>query len=213
MRALGKLLHRFEREEGGVAAVEFALILPFLLALYFGSIEAGSLYTADKRVNSISSTVGDLVAQWDPDHDGVITTTSSGTLQSYFDASTGLITPYSPVGVQIVVSLVYITKTTGATKVIWSKATGTGATAFKQGDPYPPLAIGTSPQMNALAQGGCVIASQATYSYKPLLGVVFDTALTLSHSNYFIPRYGATNVIKLDSPTVLDTSCTTGVYK
>ena len=47
----------------GVAAVEFALILPFLLVLFVGSIEASSLITVDRRVNVISGTVGDLVAR------------------------------------------------------------------------------------------------------------------------------------------------------
>ena len=54
------------RREEGVAAVEFALIMPFLLLLYFGSMEASALFTADKRVNSISATVGDLDSQWNP---------------------------------------------------------------------------------------------------------------------------------------------------
>ena len=60
--------------------------MPFLMALYFGSMEAAALYTADKKVNSISATVGDLVSQWDP-NDGSLT---SSTLSDYASASTGL---------------------------------------------------------------------------------------------------------------------------
>ena len=52
---------------------------------------------------------------------------------------------------------------------------------------------------NTVARGGCIIASEASYSYKPLLGVVFKSALNLSHTNYFIPRYGATGVINLST--------------
>ncbi len=217
MRKPIELLRRFKREEEGVAAVEFALILPFLIALYFGSIEASALYTADQRVNAISSTVGDLVTQWNPTKDGTapthyLTAGSGGTLQDYFDAATGLMTPYPSSGVKIVVSLVFVNATTHVAKVIWSKASGTGAVALGQGTTFTPLSASNSPQMNAVAGGGCVIASQVTYSYKPLLGVVFTQALTLSRTNYFIPRYGAALPIKVDSPVVADTSCTTGVY-
>ena len=60
------LIRRFASDEQGVAAVEFALIMPFLLTLYLGSIEAAALFTADKRVNSISATVGDLVVAVGP---------------------------------------------------------------------------------------------------------------------------------------------------
>ena len=100
MSRLRRLIAGFARNEGGTAAVEFALIMPFLLALYFGSMEASALFTADKRVNSISSTVGDLTAQWDP-IDGSL---PQATLTGYFAAATGIITPYSSAGVKQVVA-------------------------------------------------------------------------------------------------------------
>ena len=208
MRAFLNQLRRFGREERAVAAVEFALIMPFLIALYLGSMEASALFTADKRVNTISATLGDLVSQWDPD-DGTLKTGSTDPLTTYFDAAKGIISPYATAGVKQVVSLVFV-KSDGTTKVIWSKANGTGATARTQGTSFSALASTTT--TNQVAQGGCIIASEVTYSYKPLLGYIFKTALNLYHVNYFIPRYGATGTIQLDSPTVASTACTTGVY-
>ena len=67
LRSIILVVRRFREEEKAVAAVEFALIVPFLITLYLGSLETAALFTVDKRINSISSTVGDLVAQWDPD--------------------------------------------------------------------------------------------------------------------------------------------------
>ena len=80
------IVSRFRRENEAVAAVEFALVLPLMIALYFGSIEASALFTADRRINTISATVGDLFAQWDDD-DGAIPT---ATQTNYFAASTAL---------------------------------------------------------------------------------------------------------------------------
>jgi Flp pilus assembly protein TadG len=206
-RAL-EIVGRFVHREEGAAAVEFALIMPFLLALYFGSMEASVLFTADKRVNTISATVGDLVAQWDP-NDTSNPFIPQATLDTYFEAAEGILTPYSTVGLKQVVSLVFV-KNDGTTKVIWSVANGTGAVARTAGSAFTPLSTGS--MTDQVSRGGCVVAAETSYSYKPLLGQVFTSALNLSHINYFIPRFGATGVIKLwsNKDTLSATACTTG---
>ena len=202
MQRLKALIRKFGAREDGAAAVEFALIMPFLLSLYFGSLEASALLTADKRVNTISSTLGDLVGQWDPD-DGKI---PAATMTTYFAAATGIIAPYSSTGVKQVISMVFV-KSDGTTKVLWSTQNG-GGTTRTVGQPYTPL---TSTSMtNQVARGGCIIASETSYSYKPVLGAVFTSAVNLGHTNYFIPRYGATGVINLSTTSLSSTACTTG---
>lgn len=217
MRRLIELVDRFRQNERGAAAVEFALIIPFLITLYFGSLEGGAAYMADKRTNSISATVGDLVGQWDPNKDGdptthYLTTGTGGYLTGYFAAAAGILPPYPTTGLKMVVSLVWV-KSDGTSKVIWSKSSDGSATGHGQGTSFAALyKTGTTPtQMNITAQGGCVIASEVTYSYMPLLGVVFNKTLTLSHTNYFIPRYGATKTIRVDSTTPTN-ACTTGAF-
>lgn len=209
MQKLRDLIGRFGRNERAAAAVEFALITPFLLSLYLGSMEASALFTVDKRINTVSATVGDLVAQWDPSDGNLTTTASTDTLPTYFTAAKGIMVPYATTGLKQVVSLIFV-KSDGTTKVIWSKASGTGATARTQGASFAALPSSTT--TNQVAQGGCIIASEVSYSYKPLLGAVFTTTLSLYHVNYFIPRYGATGTIFVDSPTVATTACTSGVY-
>ena len=208
LQRLKQLIHRFGTQQDGVAAVEFALIMPVLLTLYFGSMEASALFTADKRVNTISSTLGDLIGQWDPD-DGTIDAATGGTLSTYFDAAKGIIAPYPSAGVKQVVSLIFV-KADGTTKVLWSTQNG-GGTLRTVGQPYTPLlSSGSNPMTNTVARGGCIIAAEANYSYKPVLGQVFKSALNLSHINYFIPRYGATGVINLSTTSLTSTACTTG---
>jgi hypothetical protein len=53
-----------------------------------------------------------------------------------------------------------------------------------------------------------VVAAEVIYSYKPLLGQVFKTALNLKHTNYFLPRFGSTEPIDLDTTTLATTACT-----
>jgi len=195
---------RLRRNDEAVASVEFALIVPFLITLYFGSIEAAALYTVDKRIDSISSTIGDLVAQWDPD-DGDLSTGTSGTLTDYMNASTGILSPYSTTGLKIVVSLVEV-KNDGTTKLLWSKANAAGTA--KSGTTYPDLASSSNAQMNSVSRGGCVIAAEVSYSYLPVLGQVFKVALNLKHTNYFLPRFGSTSPIDLDTTNLASDACT-----
>lgn len=192
-------LLRLRRDDSGVAAVEFALIVPFLIFLYFGSIEAASLFTVDKRVSAISATIGDLVSQWDPADE-----LPTGTLTDYLNASTGILAPYSTTGLKIVVTLVQV-KSDGTTKVLWSRANAAG-TPKTANSAYSGL--GASTQMNIVSRGGCVIAAEVSYSHLPMLGQVFDTAIPLAHTNYFLPRYGSSSPIDLDTTVLASTACT-----
>lgn len=197
-----RLLGRFRRDTEAVAAVEFALIVPFLITLYLGSMEAAGLFTVDKRINSISATVGDLIGQWDP-ADGTI---SNSELTNYMDASKGILAPYSTTGLKIVVSLVKVTKTSGATNVLWSKANAAG-TAKAENNPYTDLPATTEMNKLIAKDGGCVVAAEVIYSYTPLLGTVFKTAVNFKHTNYFLPRFGNTAPIVVEGKTVAATAC------
>ncbi len=184
---LSAKLAAFRREERAVAAVEFALIVPFLLTLYFGSMEASSLFVADRSVNTVSATVGDLVSQWDSD-DGSIPV---ATMDAYFASAAPLMFPLSTTGLKQVVTCIQV-NADGTTKVIWSKASGSGATARAVDSSYPLPAAQT---MNAVARGGYLIASEAYYSYLPVLGQVFTTTLNLYRENIYMPRFGPTELI------------------
>ncbi|OYX04897.1 MAG: hypothetical protein B7Z15_17290 [Rhizobiales bacterium 32-66-8] len=90
MRALRTLLdcaRRLRAAEAGVAAVEFALILPIMLLVYIGTVEASVLISMDRKIQSVSGAVGDLVAR----SRGEITSTL---LNDYVKVAGGIMTPY-----------------------------------------------------------------------------------------------------------------------
>jgi Flp pilus assembly protein TadG len=186
MRALSdmiaRLTRRFHRDERATAAVEFALIMPFLILLYFGSMEASALLTADRRVNTISSTMGDLVAQWDDD-DGAIPV---ATMNDYFSAAQTLIYPMANTGLKQVVTCVQVLAD-GTTLVVWSRGYN-GGTPRTVNQPYP---LPANEQMNKVARGGYVIASETFYPFRPLLAQVFNQTYNLQHENLYMPRFGA----------------------
>jgi Flp pilus assembly protein TadG len=51
------------RDEAGVAAIEFALVLPLLVALLFGAVEFVQLLSAARRVDHAAAAMADVVAQ------------------------------------------------------------------------------------------------------------------------------------------------------
>lgn len=169
------------RAEGGSAAVEFALILPVMLLVYLGTLEAGTLITMDRKVQSVAGAVGDLVARADEE-------LTASQLQDYFRAASGIMTPYSPASVRQVVTAVEV-RADGTTRVVWTRQYQNGV--YSSTTPHAVNATFPLPaEMINIALDRMVIAAEASYSYTPLLGIVIDTPISLYRSSFFMPRFG-----------------------
>ena len=171
---------RLARAETGTAAVEFALILPIMLAVYLGTIEASTLITMDRKVQLVAGAVGDLVARAE-------TTISASDMQDYFRAASGIMTPYASEDVLQVVTVVQVNDD-GTTEVKWSRQYQDGdysaSTPHAVGDPF------TLPhEIIDVARGETVVAAEASYAYRPLMGLIIKTPVNLYRSNFFLPRF------------------------
>ncbi len=170
------LICRFAANTQAVAAVEFAMILPVMLSLYIGSVEVSSAISVDKRVATVSGSLGDLVAR----ADGSI---AKSTIEDYFLAASATMAPYDGSNVQQIVTCVKV-NSDGTTSVQWSVADN-GATSHPDNSPY---ALPTD--LANLALNGYVIVSEAKMSYAPLFGYFFNSSFNLYHEFYFLPRFG-----------------------
>jgi len=175
---IGKL-KQFRDDSRAVAAVEFALVVPLLLTLYLGTIEAATLYSADHKVATVASTMADLVSR----EKGEITT---ATLDIYFEAAETIMRPYATTGLEQVVSLLSIDED-GVATVEWSR--GHGAAEGREADSTFPLEA--TSKVNILARGasGWLVASEITYPHQPLFGLIIPSTITLKHTQYFLPRF------------------------
>lgn len=183
MSFLARLVRRLRRSESGTAAVEFALILPVMLLVYVGTLEASTLITMDRKIQSVTGAVGDLVSRAD-------TTLTAATLTDYFKAASGILTPYPTTDLVQVVTQVEI-KTDGTTRVAWSRQYANGA--LTTSTKYLVNATRTiPPEMINISKGKYIIVSESSISYLPLYGIVFKTAIPLYRENYYIPRFGGT---------------------
>lgn len=177
---LRRHLKRLAADRRGVAVVEFALILPLLVTLYFGTVEASRLYTADRKVSLVSATISDLVSR------AKTTISKSQAIDKYFAAAENIMTPYDDATLTQSVSLLQI-DSEGVARVQWNVPFAGGVSRDK--DSVYPLAADA--EINKLARkgGGYLVVSEVTYSYVPLIGLIFPAPITLRHVEYFLPRF------------------------
>ncbi|HRE21111.1 MAG TPA: pilus assembly protein [Rhabdaerophilum sp.] len=62
-RRIRRILGRFRRSQSGVAAVEFALMIPAMMAVWVGMVIATDALTADKKVTLLARTLADMTTQ------------------------------------------------------------------------------------------------------------------------------------------------------
>lgn len=169
--------HRLARDERGVAAIEFALILPLMLALYLGCVEISDGVAADRKVSLTAATVANLVAQ--------STTISTSDMSNILDASAAIMQPYSTDALKVTVSCLSIDANKNVT-VKWS-ATRNGSALSGA------VSIPTDLQVPSTQ----LIYTTASYAYKPTIGYTITGTLNLTEQMYMMPRisaptYGAT---------------------
>ncbi len=56
-------LRTFRKDDEGVAAVEFALILPIMAMMFIGAVEMSWAVGVDRRVSQVAGATGDLIAR------------------------------------------------------------------------------------------------------------------------------------------------------
>jgi Flp pilus assembly protein TadG len=158
----------FLANASGVTAIEFALTLPIMLVLFFGTVEVSNGVAVYRKVSLMAHTLSDLTSQSVSIQDSDLT--------NFFNASTGIMTPYTgPISQTI--TEIWINPSLQA-RVQWS--VGAGA--------VNPGTVVTVPSGISTANS-YVIYSTVSYSYLPTVGYVMaKTGVALSDFAYTRPR-------------------------
>ncbi|NNM74938.1 TadE/TadG family type IV pilus assembly protein [Enterovirga aerilata] len=126
-RAAGPLAARLaalHSSVAGVAAVEFALVLPVMVTMLLGMSEVTLAVNVDRKLTLLSRSLADLSSR--------VQTITTSELDDIFKASSIVLQPFSVPGLRMVVSQMYVEQVSGTVyrqSVNWSCARGTGATA------------------------------------------------------------------------------------
>ena len=169
---------RLRSDTRGLAAVEFALIVPLMLVMFFGTIEISSGVAVDRKVSMVAQTLSDLTSRYTSVGD-----TDMTNFQAIGDA---MMTPYSKTPLKATITQVYINPATGVGRAQWSK----GDTPRSAGSTVPvPAALISKDASNNIVANQYLIFSEVSYLYTPAVGYVMGVAgVTLTDQTYTRPR-------------------------
>jgi Flp pilus assembly protein TadG len=165
LSALANKVRTFERrwrnDRKGVAAVEFAFIVPIMFFMFVGAVELSQAIIVDRRVTQVASSVADLVARKE-------TSIKLGEIGDITKIGGYIMMPYSQSPLQVVVrNVTSSSKDAKQTKQSWQ-------CTFK--------GIGSNPEPtctcmnevynipdNLVTTTDSVVVAEATYVYTPLI--------------------------------------------
>jgi Flp pilus assembly protein TadG len=162
MRFSKPRFRNFRRETSGVAAIEFALIIPILALLLLGCFEVPQLVMLYQKMARTSSGVSDLVAQADEPM-------TSNQITDIFIAAQNMMTPYNLLANgEVVVSSINNVGGTGV-KLTWQVRMGTlTATSKIATATGNAVGAGKLPAGIGPASGEEVIATEVFFTYTPI---------------------------------------------
>lgn len=198
-RFLGIRFRCFGRDECGVSAVEFALILPMMITLYVCGIEISQAISASRKVTLVSRTIADLVSQ-------EASITDAG-MKNIMDAATAVAVPFTATrktstgteeaALTVTISGVKI-DANGVAKIAWADTlTGKkqdlpGTTVHKEGDTvtFATCTACTKDQKPLDTPDTTLIWADVSYSWKPIVNFqgVLPSQITLKDQIFMRPR-------------------------
>jgi len=193
--ALAGLWH----DRSGIAATEFAVIVPVMLVMLFGTIEISSGVAVDRKVTLIARTLADLVSQAPADPlqgtmDAPVTDTY---LQNVFTAGIAILTPYCAAPTNMLqVSEIYVDSNLKAT-IQWSKAATVASCTASQATlatstRNPGDIVTTTVPLPLLQKQTYLIFSEVKYLYAPVgISYVIKASTDLNDTGYARPRQAA----------------------
>lgn len=178
------LLKRYIRENRGLAAVEFALTLPFLLVLFLGGYEYARYMLIHVKMENIAFTISDIITQQ--------TSVTNGQLDQYMVAASQIMEPYSFDTGNGAVFISSVSKQTGnSQEVQWQYEYRTDVAGHERISKVgSENAAATLPNALLLNDDETVLVTEVFYDFQPVfVGFMLDAG-TIYRSSVFKPRFG-----------------------
>lgn len=206
-KLLPKKLTSFGKDDGGVAAVEFALILPIMAVMFIGAVEMSWAVGVDRRVSQVAGATGDLVAR-------VNQNIKKSEVVDIMKIGSYLMYPFDEPPLKVTTSIITsdvsdATKTTKRWECVFD-ASLPSSNQVTCTCPVAPKPAYTVPA-NLMGKNEGLVVSDVQYKYKPLI-LTFDFFMkgaapgaggiyTLKEKLYLKPR---ALWPKLRHPTIMD---------
>lgn len=149
---------RFARDRSGVAALEFALIAPLLLALYFVTMEVAQAIEVNKKVGRAGSMIADLVAQ--------MPEIPVSELKGIMRIGEATLQPYNRSDLNITVTAIEVTNdATPKVQVVWEGKLVDGE--YDEGVPKGTAVDDLPPTLKI--KGSFLIRAESALAYQPII--------------------------------------------
>ena len=213
LRACRSVVDLMESGRGN-AAVEFAVIVPVMLVMFFGTVELSSGVAVDRKTTLVARTLSDLTSQLANQSAASVTAPdiTDGYIQNVFTSAIAILQPYQAVPATAMVSEIYVDKNQKAT-IQWSKAATytAGATQATLGTSSrnPNDVVTSIVPSQLLVKQTYLILSEVNYTYTPAVGYVMKVPITLKDTAYTRPRQFSCLTYTTVSPTLPGNTCPT----
>lgn len=167
---------RFWFDRRGIAAVEFALIMPILLIMYFVTMEASQAIETSKKVSRIGSMVADLVTQQ--------TSVVQEDVKAIMKIGSVTLQPYNRSVPTITITAIQVSPDGAKATVVWSRTSINGG--FSVGATGETTVPATLKVANTF-----LIRVESTLVYKPVIELAINSAfnpINMGETYYLRPR-------------------------
>ena len=212
MTSLSFRVRKFSTDADAVAAIEFAIVAPFMLLLYVGGIELANGMAINFKVSATAHAVADMVTQ--------NTSLSTAQMQNILTGATAIMAPYPVTGsgssslLSVTVSEIS-SDTSGNLTLRWSQSYN--GTSFGPGrTSLTNLTVPTS--LNGTAGNAnnpnnqndqvSFILSEVSYAYTPNLGFAITGTVNLKDTDWLFPRCSTNSPANSSGPAYYDVKYT-----
>lgn len=163
---------KLEKEESGLAAIEFALLAPLLISMYFGLAEVASAVAVNRTVSHSANVVGDLASQ--------VTNIDKDDMQDVMTATLRVLEIAEPNSISI--------KIDSISRDAAGKDTMVGQATLNAGAAALPAFNSSKVDKTLLNENSGIIVARVAYKYKPFNGAFLDSTVTMSDTFILKPR-------------------------
>lgn len=191
-------IRRFRDDSKGVAAIEFALIVPIMIGLYIMLNETAHGMRAARKVTMGARLISDLITQ--------ATDVNNAYRDDVLASINTIMQPYSGSLAAVRITSIRFDGN-GKGYVDWSESSGTGLPSHPRcrttNPTSPPNPHGTISVPNGLkVANSSVVLAEVTYAYTPVIGYAITGTVNLADQLYTRPRTGE-YVTRTGSPTTI----------
>ncbi len=179
--ATARIFRRFTASTRGIAAVEFALVMPMLLVMFLSTFDAANAVAVYMKVRSASYVLGAVTNTYGTGSTDQISTTA---MPGIAQAAGAVLAPYTGTPV-VILSQVKATSNTNAL-VSWSYSLN--GTALTQGNAYSGLPTNFAKNTCGNKYPCYLVVATVSYTYTPMFAYFITGSMIFSDTVYVTPR-------------------------